>query len=100
MQSINRWRSTQVHLETFSLMDDAKDSMDEEEEEEEEAESNKNEKNDKNQNKMSSIEEEEGSCNLREEWKCASCKQIYASMWPKCPGCLRNDPHFVYFVDE
>ena len=35
---------------------------------------------------------------MEEVWKCSSCQQIYASMWPKCPGCLKSDTHCRTFT--
>ena len=48
---------------------------------------------------VSSKEEEEADdLFLDEVWKCSSCQQIYASMWPKCPGCLKSDTHFKTYT--
>ena len=30
-----------------------------------------------------------------EQYICSCCHKIYASYWPKCPGCLRRGTHIV-----
>lgn len=121
---VNKWRKTTVHHMTFSLIDDVKETWDnygaipaksvplesvresksidhlDLDRTEEEYKYNHHHK----QNKIHEMHEEgeghNGNGNVMEEWKCASCGQIYATMWPKCPGCLRSNTHYVYYVNE
>ena len=38
---------------------------------------------------------DEGADSEVEEWKCSACGNVYASQWPKCPGCLRKNTHVI-----
>lgn len=111
---MNKWRKTTVHHTTFSLIDDVKETWDNYDN------NNGNEDNHHQpqltlpsvresvdidfksyeaNNAFKMKDEREGKV-IIEEWKCASCQQIYATMWPKCPGCLRSNTHYVYNVNQ
>eukprot|EP01084_Bolivina_argentea_P286564 491602_1 len=91
-ECLNACRKKQIHHKTFSLIDDVKEAF-----------------NWENINKESlqlgsmsqqNTLEHEGDKKFEEEWRCASCQQVYATMWTKCPGCLRSNTHYVYYINQ
>ena len=117
---VNKWRKTAVHHPTFSLIDDVKETWDNfdykniyaksaqlgslRESDDDQSIDKLDLAIDRTKEKSTDIMtddlvEGEGKV-VMEEWKCVSCGQIYASMWPKCPGCLRSNTHYVYFSNQ
>jgi len=100
LRAIETSKGRQIHISTFCLMGSLDDTPDPEVKEHMLIDEDPSQPADSLKSSLSTEsvkskpeEVDAESMEMDVVWKCTSCHQTYASMWPKCPGCLKNDTH-------